>query len=104
MLSGNNFYGTLKYISSGEPATSWGAGYFLAVDFCGIDLSTNKVEVGLVPSAGSGFVTVPADDHKSYFKITNKDAQVLKVITTKDGVTVSENYSLKGLKFQPTGA
>ena len=104
MLSGNNFYGTLKYISSGEPATSWGAGYFLAVDFGGIDLSTNKVEVGLVPSAGSGFVTVPADDHKSYFKITNKDAQVLKVITTKDGVTVSENYSLKGLTFQPTGA
>ena len=104
MLSGNNFYGTLKYVSSGEPATTWGAGYFLAVDFGGIDLSANKVEVGLVPSAGAGFVTVPADDHKSYFKITNKDAQVLKVITTKDGVTVSENYSLKGLKFQPTGA
>lgn len=104
MLSGNNFYGTLKYVSSGEPATSWGAGYFLAIDFGGIDLSANKVEVGLVPSAGSGFVTVPADDHKSYFKVTNKDAQVLKVVTTKDGVTVSETYSLKGLKFQPTGA
>ena len=104
MLSGNNFYGTLKYVASGEPATSWGAGYFLAIDFGGIDLSANKVEVGLVPSAGTGFVTVPADDHKSYFKITNKDAQVLKVVTTKDGVTVSETYSLKGLKFQPTGA
>ena len=104
MLSGNNFYGTLKYISSGEPATTWGAGYFLAIDFGGIDLSDSKVEVGLVPSAGAGFVTVPADDHKSYFKVTNKDAQVLKVITTKDGVTVSENYSLKGLTFAPTGA
>lgn len=104
ILSGNTFYGTLKYISSGEPATTWGAGYFLAIDFTGIDLSANKVEVGLVPSAGSGFVTVPADDHKSYFKITNKDAQVLKVTTTKDGQTVSEIYNLAGLTFEPTGA
>lgn len=104
MLSGNNFYGTLKYVSSGEPATTWGAGYFLALDFTGIDLSANKVEVGLVPSAGAGFVTVPADDHKSYFKITNKDAQVLKVTTTKDGQTVSNIYTLSGLTFEPTGA
>lgn len=104
MLSGNNFYGTLKYVSSGEPATTWGAGYFLAIDFTGIDLTANKVEVGLVPSAGSGFVTVPADDHKSYFKITNKDAQVLKVTTTKDGQTVSSIYTLSGLTFEPTGA
>ena len=104
MLSNNTFYGTLKYISSGEPATTWGAGYFLAIDFTGIDLSENKVEVGLVPSAGAGFVTVPADDHKSYFKITNKDAQVLKVITTKDGQSVSEVYSLAGLTFESTGA
>lgn len=104
MLSGNNFYGTLKYVSSGEPATTWGAGYFLAIDFTGVDLSTNKVEVGLVPSAGSGFVTVPADDHKSYFKITNKDAQVFKVTTTKDGQTVSNIYTLSGLTFEPTGA
>ena len=104
MLSGNNFYGTLKYVSSGEPATTWGAGYFLAIDFTGIDLSANKVEVGLVPSAGAGFVTVPADDHKSYFKITNKDAQVLKVTTTKDGQTVSNIYTLSGLTFEPTGA
>lgn len=104
MLSGNNFYGTLKYVSSGEPATTWGAGYFLAIDFTGVDLTANKVEVGLVPSAGAGFVTVPADDHKSYFKITNKDAQVLKVTTTRDGQTVSNIYTLSGLTFEPTGA
>ena len=100
MLSGNSFYGTLKYVSSGEPATTWGAGYFIAIDFGGIDLSTNKVRVGLVPSAGAGFVDVPADDHKSYFKVTNKDAQVLKVITETDGETVSEIYSLAGLTLE----
>lgn len=104
ILNGSNFYGTLKYISSGEPATTWGPGYFLAVDFTGIDLTANKVEVGLVPSAGAGFVTVPADDHKSYFKITNKDAQVMKVTTTKDGQTVSNIYTFAGLTFEPTGA
>lgn len=104
MLNGSNFYGTLKYISSGEPATTWGPGYFLAVDFTGIDLTANKVEVGLIPSASAGFVTVPADDHKSYFKITNKDAQVMKVTTTKDGQTVSNIYTFAGLTFEPTGA
>lgn len=100
MLSGNGFYGTLKYIASGEPATTWGPGYFIAIDFTGIDLTENTVRVGLTPSAGAGFVNVPADDHKSYFKVTNKEAQVLKVITTKGGNSVSEIYSLAGLTLE----
>lgn len=104
MLSGNTFYGTLKYIASGEPATTWGAGYFLAVDFGGADFDKEVVRVGLTPSAGAGFVTVTTGDTKSIFKITNKDAQVLKVITTKDGNTVSEIFNLAGLEFESTNA
>lgn len=104
MISGSTFYGTLKYVSSGEPATTWGAGYFVAVDFGGVDFDKVDVEVGLTPTAGTGFVKVTTGDTKSIFKVTNKDAQVLKVITTKDGVRTSETYSLAGLKFQPTGA
>lgn len=104
MLSGNTFYGTLKYIASGEPATTWGAGYFLAVDFGGADFDKETVRVGVVPTAGSGFVTVTTGDTKSIFKVTNKDAQVLKVITTKDGNTVSEIFNLAGLKFESTNA
>ena len=104
MISGNTFYGTLKYISSGEPATTWGAGYFIAVDFTGVDLDAVDVKVGLVPSAGAGFVSVPSNDHKSYFKVTNKDAQVLKVITTKNGQSVSEVYNFKGIKLEDTNA
>ena len=104
MLSGNTFYGTLKYIASGEPATTWGPGYFLAVDFGGADFDKENVRVGVVPTAGSGFVTVTTGDTKSIFKVTNKDVQVLKVITTKDGNTVSEIFSLAGLKFESTNA
>lgn len=104
MLSGNTFYGTLKYIASGEPATTWGPGYFLAVDFGGADFDKETVRVGVVPTAGSGFVTVTTGDTKSIFKVTNKDAQVLKVITTKDGNTVSEIFNLAGLKFESTNA
>lgn len=104
MLSGNTFYGTLKYIASGEPATTWGPGYFLAVDFGGADFDKENVRVGVVPTAGSGFVTVTTGDTKSIFKVTNKDAQVLKVITTKDGNTVSEIFNLAGLKFESTNA
>ena len=104
MLSGNTFYGTLKYIASGEPATTWGPGYFLAVDFGGADFDKENVRVGVVPTAGSGFVTVTTGDTKSIFKVTNKDAQVLKVITTQDGNTVSEIFNLAGLKFESTNA
>ena len=104
MLSGNTFYGTLKYIASGEPATTWGPGYFLAVDFGGADFDKETVRVGVVPTAGSGFVTVTTGDTKSIFKVTNKDAQVLKVITTQDGNTVSEIFNLAGLKFESTNA
>lgn len=104
MLSGNTFYGTLKYIASGEPATTWGPGYFLAVDFGGADFDKETVRVGVVPTAGSGFATVTTGDTKSIFKVTNKDAQVLKVITTKDGNTVSEIFNLAGLKFESTNA
>lgn len=104
MLSGNTFYGTLKYIASGEPATTWGPGYFLAVDFGGADFDKETVRVGVVPTAGSGFVTVTTGDTKSIFKVTNKDAQVLKVITTSDGNTVSEIFNLAGLKFESTNA
>ena len=104
MLSGNTFYGTLKYIASGEPATTWGPGYFLAVDFGGADFDKETVRVGVVPTAGSGFVTVTTGDTKSIFKVTNKDAQVLKVITTQDGNTVSEIFNLAGLKFESTSA
>ena len=104
ILSGNTFYGTLKYIASGEPATTWGPGYFLAVDFGGADFDKETVRVGVVPTAGSGFVTVTTGDTKSIFKVTNKDAQVLKVITTKDGNTVSEIFNLAGLKFESTNA
>ena len=104
MLSGNTFYGTLKYIASGEPAITWGPGYFLAVDFGGADFDKETVRVGVVPTAGSGFVTVTTGDTKSIFKVTNKDAQVLKVITTSDGNTVSEIFNLAGLKFESTNA
>lgn len=104
MLSGNTFYGTLKYIASGEPATTWGPGYFLAVDFGGADFDKENVRVGVVPTAGSGFVTVTTGDTKSIFKVTNKDVQVLKVITNSDGNTVSEIFNLAGLKFESTNA
>ena len=103
-LNGDTFYGTLKYVTTGPLISTWGAGYFLAVDFSGVDFGDNLVRVGLVPTAGTGFGTVTSDDHKSIFKITDPTQQILKTTTTKDGNTVAETYSLAGLTLEATGA
>ena len=57
------------------------------------------MEVGLVPSQGSGFVPLDSD-HNGVFKITDKNAQVFKVITTKDGERVTDTYYLSTLTLE----
>lgn len=103
IVSGDAIYGTLKYVDSGSLAQTWGNGYFLALDYTNIDPKATDVRVGLVPTAGSGFVSLD-DDHDSAMKITNKDVQVLKVITTNGEKTTTAIYSLKGLTLESTGA
>ena len=101
LVSGNAIYGTLKYLSSGALANDWGPGYFLALNYANIDSRAVQVMVGLTPTAGAGFQALDSD-HASVMKITNKDAQVFKVITYGPaGEAASETYSLAGLTLQP---
>lgn len=75
--------------------TDWGQGYFLGLDFANIAEGA-VVKVGLVPSQGSGFVPLD-EDHNGVFKITDKNAQVFKVITTKGDQRVTDTYYLSTL-------
>ena len=99
-VSDNSITGTLKYLSSGQLVTDWGAGNFLAIAFSASDWSAyTSVKVGLENSAGSGLAELINDpDKMGVFKVSNKDIQRLMVVLTNSaGVTSTVYYNLDGL-------
>lgn len=75
----------------------WGPGNFLYLKFtlpAGITYS--DVKVGMVPSAGSGLVSLDAD-LDGIVKVTDKDAQLFKMRIEKNGQIYEEGYDLSGL-------
>lgn len=92
--------GTLKYLSSGQLVTDWGAGNFMALNFTSIDSDAAYVKVGLQPSVSSGLVKLDAD-HDAVLKVTNKATQKLVVQQfTADGLWLEQEYDLSGLTCQ----
>ena len=97
-VTGNKITGTLKYLSTGTIASDWGAGYFLALKFSNLDASATSVKVGLKPSVSSGLVELLGDpDMNGIFKITNKDDQKFRVVTTDGTHTLTQSFDLSGL-------
>ena len=100
LVGENAISGTLKYIASGEPATTWGAGNFLPITFVAEDWSKYvSVKVGVDPSAGSGLVELIGhlDELDSIFKITNEKMQKLVIIANDGVMTKTKEYDLSGL-------
>lgn len=103
-VNGTAITGTLKYIGSGEPATTWGAGNFIALNFDDLATNATSIKVGLEPSVSSGLVEISAEDHSGIFKITDKNDQKFVTVVT-DGVhTVKTEYDLRGLTLNSSGA
>lgn len=99
-IADNAITGTLKYLSSGQLVTDWGAGNFMALNFASIDADASYVLVGLDPSVSSGLVKLDAD-HDGVFKVTDKSKQKLIVQQwTADGLYKQQAYSLSGLTCQ----
>lgn len=97
-MSGSKITGTLKYLSSGQLVTDWGAGNFLALKFSDIPAAATSVKVGLEPSQGSGLVELINDpDKNGVFKITNKFVQKFKIVTTGGTETTEQLFDLSGL-------
>ena len=92
--------GTLKYIEGGlSPSGALsGSGNFMALRF--VDTNhADKVEVGLVPSAGTGFVELDVDMN-AVFKVSgilDGKQQVLKVKTTVGTIEKVQTFDLTGL-------
>ena len=91
----------MKYLSSGSLVDTWGKGNFLAINFNSDDWTQyDSVKVGLDPSMTSGLVELINDpDKNGVFKVTDKDAQNLVIVCTKDGASSTFQYDLSKLKL-----
>lgn len=90
--------GTLHKVTTGALADYWGEGYFMALKFANPDSGATSLKVGMDPSEGSGLVELDADMN-GVFKVTDKDAQVFKTVSSA-GTRTSEKvltYDLSGL-------
>lgn len=103
-VNGTRITGSLKYIGEGTLARDHGPGYFMALKFSGTDSDATSVKVGMEPSVGgSGLVELINDpDQNGVFKVTNKNAQVFKVIVSDNqGHSTVQIFDLTGLTFLP---
>lgn len=99
-VQGDSIVGTLKYTSTGDLPDYWGPGYFLVLKFSDPDATATSVKVGLDPSVSSGLVPLDEDMNAS-FKITDKENQVLKVVSTDGTRSTVQNFDLSKLVMQP---
>lgn len=95
--------GTLKFIAGGLSPSGYlsGDGNFLALKFVDPN-GADDIKVGLQPSAGSGLVSLD-DDMNAVFKVAgilDGEQQVLKVVTTKDGIVKTQTFDLTGLVLE----
>ena len=102
-VEGNDFKGTLKYLSGSNPITDyWGDGNFLAFDMSD-NTYTNytSVKVGLVPSAGTGLVEIKNDDtHTGICKIEDKNVQKFRIVATDGTNTETQDFNLNELTVE----
>lgn len=94
--------GTLKFIQGGIAAgVLEGDGNFMALKF--INEDADSVKVGLVPSStGMGLVELD-EDMDCVFKVSGEVdgvQQVLKIVTTKNGIEKTQVFDISGLELE----
>ena len=87
-ISGNVITGTLKYVTTGDLPAYWGPGYFLALDFG----EYQNVKVGLVPTQGSGMVSLDSDKDAAF--CIKDNSQKIVVQKTVGNETHTQVYEL----------
>ena len=93
--------GTLAYVTSGSLVDTYGAGNFIALKFSGIDENATSVKVGLDPSVSTGLVEIINDpDKNGAFKITDKDTQKFKVVSTYGTHKLTQTFDLSDLTVE----
>lgn len=77
-------------------------GYFLALKYIATDWANyTSVKVGVEPSYGTGLVEIISDpDKNGVCRITDKDAQLLKVVCKNATTETVKTYALNGLVLE----
>ena len=97
-VSGGAVTGTLYKQTSGQIVADWGEGYFIAIKWAGVDPKATSLLVGLEPSAGSGMQEAIADPDKwGIFKLTNKNTQKFKLVSSNGEHARVQELDLSGL-------
>ena len=95
--------GTLKYLEGGfgETGTLAGSGYFIGLKVSayptGVTYAGTKV--GLIPSKGTGLVTLESDGIW-VGKIASKDSQIIAVQYALGDLTIQQKYDISGLTLE----
>ena len=92
--------GTLSYLTSGQLVTDWGEGYFIALKLSDIDEDFTDVKIGLVPSAGSGILSIDPDAN-CVCHLTDISKQQFTVWVTDGYTSQTDYYDLSGLTLTP---
>lgn len=101
VINGNKITGTLKKLDTGALVDRWGEGNFIALQFADLDPNATSVKCGMDPSYGSGLVEIIDDpDLNGVWKVTDKDEQVFKVVSTDGTNTTTDTYDLSGLTVE----
>jgi len=93
-VNGDEIDGTLHWVTSGDLASYWGPGNFLALKFG----EYQNVKVGLVPSKGSGLAALDIDKNAA-FVVADNDQKVI-VQKTVGSSRKTQVYSLAGLTLE----
>lgn len=102
-ITGDKITGTLKYLATGSPAATYGAGYFIALKWSNLDVHTTSLKVGIIPSQGTGMVECFSDlDRNGYFKVTDKNLQKIKIRQADNSGNVTiQTFDISGLTLEP---
>ena len=92
----NSISGTLKYVTTGDLASYWGPGNFLALKFALGESDATNARVGLFPSMGSGMAALDSDMDGAAV-ITDPKTQRFAVCETVDGKNHWSFYDLSEL-------
>ena len=101
MVSGDSIKGKLKYLDSGDIVDTYGAGYYMALDFTDNDLTNlTSAKVGMSPSAGVEMIELTTDSTKKCaFKVSNKFNQKFVINLTDGTNTKVQAYDLSQLEL-----
>lgn len=97
----NKVTGTLHYLDSGSLVSTYGEGYFIALNLTDNDFEgLTSVMVGMDPSVSTGLVEIINDpDKNGGWKVTSLN-QKFKIVQTDGEHTRTQTFDLSGLTLE----